>query len=156
VFALFSKHFRILHCKYLDFLLRSMMIRFGLTAEHSELSNNKDHPAKESDRGRESISFFRPLDIAGARRLQLSTERLQELSVNVISQRRRHNSVHETTAASLSLSAQKKEATASLGFETLIHNDHLGADGESRSMKRKPNLQSMSVSTKSPLKADMK
>jgi hypothetical protein len=56
------------------FHLRSMMVKLGL----------QDRDA----------NFIRPLDVAGARRLQLSTERYEEVSAYQ-NQRRRHHSIHD-------------------------------------------------------------
>ncbi|RYY69702.1 hypothetical protein EON63_23420, partial [archaeon] len=44
----------------------------------------------------DSTSLMRPLDIVGARRLQLSTEKYEEHTAsNLTQQRRRHHSMHE-------------------------------------------------------------
>lgn len=123
------------------FLLRSMMLRMGLASEHALTSAAAQH--------------LRPLDMVGARRLQLSTERYQELAfASAAPLRRRHNSLHETELPSspersaASKAAQPspvRTASMSVGLEHLIHAEHVGADGESRSLKRKNSSKSMKI-----------
>lgn len=117
------------------FLLRSMMVKLGLTSQGDS-------------------NYILPLDIAGARKLQLSTERYQE-STSV--PKRRHNSVHEgMSTMSLNRNYSEGYSTASsknkpVMIEQLIHNEHVDADGQApMSMKKKASTNSMKLSPKKP------
>ena len=120
------------------FLLRSMTVRLGLTS-------NTDS------------NYILPLDIAGARKLQLSTEKYQESSTVP---KRRHYSVHEGIGAmSLNRNFSEGYGTASaknnpVVIEQLIHTEHVDADGQApMSMKKKASSNSMKIS---PKKAEAK
>lgn len=117
------------------FLLRSMMVKLGLTASNDS-------------------NYIRPLDIAGARKLQLSTERYQELSTVP---KKRHYSVHEgMSTMSLNRNYSEGYGTGSTNnkpvvIEQLIHAEHVDADGQAhQSMKKKASSNSMKLSPKKP------
>ncbi len=137
------------------FLLRSMIVRLGL---HSSDSNGGStpsggHPAHGQP------NLFRPLDLAGARKLQLSTERYQELSVPT---RRRHNSMHEGGSTKMAVPGPPtlernysdgypllQQHTVPVSLEHLIHDEHVDADGQAHvhaSLKKKASSHSMKVS----------
>ena len=91
------------------FHLRSMMVRLGL---HGSEPN-----------------YIKPLDLAGARRLQLSTENYEQ---NNGSPRRRHYSMHVDKASiprNTSYSGYCNTSN-SVGLEQIIHTDHMDADGQ--------------------------
>eukprot|EP01031_Cornospumella_fuschlensis_P032098 gene32098-38817_t len=110
------------------FHLRSMMVKLGL--------ENAD-----------ANSLMRPLDIAGARRLQLSTEKYeQHTSSNLTQQRRRHHSMHESH--SLDPIALERGYTENfsvgamrspVGLEQIVHTEHMDADG----LKKKGSMQNV-------------
>lgn len=116
------------------FHLRSMMVRLGLY--------------------RNEPNFIKPLDLDGARRLQLSTEKYQEMTR---SPRKRHHSVHEhmhslSLSRDLSDSSEKRSHYTPVAIEQLIHSEHMDADGQVH-LKRKPSSQSMAPSNSSSTKS---
>ena len=101
------------------FHLRSMMARLGLYQGE--------------------VNTIRPLDIAGARKLQLSTEKyLEECGQGKEATRRRFYSVHDqaTTTDEAGAQVSPQATTVGLGLEQLIHTEHMDADGQSRLSKR--------------------
>jgi hypothetical protein len=95
------------------FLLRSMMVKLGL---HNEDPN-----------------YIRPLDLAGARKLQLSTEKYEQFTTQPITPRR--HSVHDTTPRLVplernhSVNYEVRHHYSQVGIEQLIHQKHVDADG---------------------------
>ena len=97
------------------FLLRSMMARLGFHVN-------------------ETIKVS-PLDMEGARKLQLSTEAYQESKVIEKPKRRRGVTLHEG-ASQASMQRIHSEGNdffyerhATVGLEQLLHSDHVSADG---------------------------
>jgi hypothetical protein len=76
------------------FLLRSMSLRLGLVGGSSGSTGSG---SSSGSTGNPANTFLtsRPLDLAGAKKLQLSTERYQELSSFAPTTRPRHNSMHD-------------------------------------------------------------
>lgn len=107
------------------FHLRSLMVRLGLQ--------------KGDD-----ANFIRPLDLAGARRLQLGTERYEE-SAQEPGPRRRHHSVHIDGDRMHALHLERNltehydlsALRSPVGLEQLIHTEHMDADGTVH-LKKKP------------------
>jgi hypothetical protein len=95
------------------FLLRSMMVKLGL---HNEDPN-----------------YIRPLDLAGARKLQLSTEKYEQFTTQPLTPRR--HSVHDATPRlptlerNHSVSYEVRHHYSQVGIEQLIHPTHVDADG---------------------------
>ncbi len=114
------------------FHLRSMMVRYGLQAA--------------------DVNYIRPLDVAGARKLQLGTERY-ELSSHANSlTRRRHHSLHERghsfRGAGLEVLPLDRNLTegydvmgnalrSPVGLEQLVHSEHMDADGQVHLLRKK-------------------
>ena len=112
------------------FHLRSMMVKLGL---------------QETDQ-----NFIRPLDIAGARKLQLSTEKYEEVTNLQQFTRRRHHSMHE----GIDLLQLERGLTENydltghalrspVGLEQIIHAEHMDADGQVHNLKKKTYVQNM-------------
>ena len=116
------------------FHLRSMMARLGLYQGE--------------------VNIIRPLDIAGARKLQLSTEKyLEECSQGKEAARRRFYSVHEVSSSTKEGIAPAEANSVGLVLEQLIHTEHVDADGQIRiskksSFKASPSKFSSSGSTR--------
>lgn len=95
----------------------------------------------------DSTSLIRPLDIVGARRLQLSTEKYEEYtSTNLTQHRRRHHSMHEGQGLDpLSLERGYTEnysvgaMRSPVGLEQIVHTQHMDADG----LKKKGSMQNV-------------
>lgn len=97
-------------------------------------------------------NLIKPLDLAGARKLQLSTEKyLEDCSSNVETTRRRFYSVHETgmTAAGEPSPHPKPHHHTTVGLEQLVGAEHMDADGQVHLSKKA----SFKNDTKSPKKA---
>ena len=97
------------------FLLRSMMARLGICANEA--------------------TRVQPLDMAGARKLEISTEVYQEHQMVEKPKRRRGVTVHEG-ASSETIQRIHSEGTGFLtehhtfvGLEQVVHQDHVAADG---------------------------
>ncbi len=94
------------------FHLRSMIPRLGL------------------DAGKDS-NAIKPLDVAGARKLQLATEKYQEMNSETQPGRRRHYSVHASNVERQhSLGDTESYTHSTVGLEQLIHAEHVDADGQ--------------------------
>jgi len=85
-------------------------------------------------------NLIRPLDLAGARKLQLSTEKYLEQSASSLdTTRRRFYSVHETTpsvTASGGAPNSASKSTKSVGLEQLVSAEHMDADGQVHTSKK--------------------
>ncbi len=92
------------------FHLRSMIPRLGLDGGHNTNS-------------------IKPLDVAGARKLQLATEKYQEMSSDSGLPRRRHNSVYASNIERQRSDGQSTYTHSTVGLEQLIHDQHVDADG---------------------------
>lgn len=92
------------------FHLRSMIPRLGLDGGHNTNS-------------------IKPLDVAGARKLQLATEKYQEMSSDSGMPRRRHNSVYTSNIERQRSDGQATYTHSTVGLEQLIHDQHVDADG---------------------------
>lgn len=84
--------------------------------------------------------MIRPLDLAGARKLQLSTEKYLEQSASSLdTTRRRFYSVHETTPSVTTpggAPSSASKSTKSVGLEQLVSADHMDADGQVHTSKK--------------------
>ena len=92
------------------FHLRSMIPRLGLDGGHE--SNN-----------------IKPLDVAGARKLQLSTEKYEEMNSDT-QPRRRHYSVHASNIERQHSDGGETYTHSTVGLEQIIHAEHVDADGQ--------------------------
>jgi hypothetical protein len=120
------------------FHLRSMMVRLGL---------QKTQPNR-----------IQPLDVVGARKLQLSTEKYQERNTP----RRRVQSVAIDAEKAKLFRQTSSEAYENVhntvSLEQLVHAEHVDADGLSRLSKKQQQqvAASRSASTKSGQRSDAK
>jgi hypothetical protein len=90
--------------------------------------------------------LIRPLDLAGARKLQLSTEKyLEQCGANVETTRRRFYSVHETTPGTGTTGPTdpncinahpKPHHHTTVGLEQLVGVEHMDADGQVHMSKK--------------------
>ena len=104
------------------FLLRSMIAKLGL---------HKEDP-----------NYCKPLDIIGAKRLQLATEKYDSTTVKNITRVRR-----SVTVANLQRSLEQRSQSRDdmdqisfrnqIGLEQLMHSEHNDADGRSRILRKK-------------------
>ena len=89
------------------------------------------------------------MDLAGARKLQLSTEKyLEQCGASVDTTRRRFYSVHETTPTTATAASANKAHTT-VGLEQLVGVEHMDADGQVHT-SRKLSTKNDSKSPKKP------
>ena len=104
------------------FLLRSMIAKLGL---------HKEDP-----------NYCKPLDVSGAKRLQLATERYDSITVQNITRVRRSVTM-ANLQRSLEMRSQSRDDMEQMGFrhqvglEQLMHDEHNDADGRSRTLRKK-------------------
>jgi hypothetical protein len=98
------------------FHLRSMIPRLGL------------------DGGCDANSI-KPLDVAGARKLQLSTEKYDQQINTQTQPRRRHYSVHAGNVERQHSDGTTTYAHSSVGLEQITHSEHIDADGQTTTNK---------------------
>jgi hypothetical protein len=127
------------------FLLRSMMVKLGL---------HKDDP-----------NYIKPLDIGGARKLQLSTEKYEQMTSMPL---RRHSVHFETSPMKKPMPLERNYSTnydirphfQQVGLEQLIHDKHMDADGLEHSARKKSSQNVLiglpSIGMKSPRKPEAK
>jgi len=105
------------------FHLRSMMTRLGIDHAHDYVEN---------------ALLMRPLDIEGARRLQLSTERYRKEAIRSKLMRRRFHSLSDGLSDLFDLQCNSSDDPVSadhhahtpVHLEQLIHSNHTDADGQ--------------------------
>jgi hypothetical protein len=126
------------------FHLRSMMVKLGL---------HKDDP-----------NYIKPLDITGARKLQLSTEKYDEqMNASVSAKLRRHSVAFETSpikplALERNFSGNYEgRQFQQVGIEQIIHDRHVDADGLEHSARKKSAANVLvGLPPKSPIKKEAK
>lgn len=104
-------------------------------------------------------NLIKPLDLAGARKLQLSTEKyLEECSANVETTRRRFYSVHETgiTTSGQSAAHPKPHHHTTIGLEQLVGAEHMDADGQVHLSKKASFKGDSKKSPKKAVRSDFK